>query len=204
MSSNSDPKAGRSRPAAPLLRRIPRKYVLAALGCLAAFDLLFYVFAVRPLGQREIERQALLATLEKQIEARRQIVERLQLVVSKVEKARGEGDTLLDEITLDRRTAFSALLTELTEAASQSGIDTREANFELEPIEGTEQHGMVSITANFRGHYENLVRLVNRLDRSERFLIIESLAAAPRSETTELQITMRLNTFLRNIEPLRG
>jgi Tfp pilus assembly protein PilO len=189
----------RTRLATPLLRRIPKKYVLATVGVLFVFDLVFYLAAIEPLGRREAEQQALLGALGRQIAAKRTEVEQLQLVVSRVEKARGEGDGLLEGITLPRRTGFSTLLTELLEAAAKAGIDTREGNFDIEPIEGTEEYGMISVSANFRGEYQNLVRFLNQLDRSEQFLIIDSLAATPRTDSNELQFTMRFNTLLREI-----
>jgi Tfp pilus assembly protein PilO len=198
MSSNSS-SITRNRPATPLRRRIPKKYVLATVGVLFVFDLVFYLVAIEPLSRREAEQQALLGALGRQIAAKRTEVEQLQLVVSKVEKARGEGDGLLDGITLPRRTGFSLLLTELQEAAAQAGIDTREGNFDIEPIEGTEEYGMISVSANFRGEYQNLVRFLNQLDRSDQFLIIDSLAATPRTDSNELQFTMRFNTLLREI-----
>ena len=61
---------------------------------------------------------------------------------------------------------------------------------------------MVSISANFRGRYENLVKFLNLLDRSDAFLIVERLGAAPREDTGELQITMRIDTFVRNVREL--
>jgi Tfp pilus assembly protein PilO len=198
MSSNSDGN-GRNRAAKPLLRRIPKKYVLATLGVLFAFDLVFYLVAIEPLDRREAEQQALLGALERQIAAKKTDVSQMQLVVGKVAKARGEGDGLLEGITLPRRTGFSTLLAELLQAASKAGIDTREGNFDIEPIEGTEEYGMISVSANFRGEYQNLVRFLNQLDRSEQFLIIDSLAATPRTDSNELQFTMRLNTLLREI-----
>lgn len=198
MSSNSKASA-RNQPAGPLWRRIPKKYVLTALGVLAVFDLVFYLVAVEPLGRREAEQQALLAALTRQIQAKTGEVAQLQLVVSKVENARGDGDGLLEDITLPRRTGFSLLLSELLQAAERAGIDTREGNFDLEPIEGTEEYGMVSLNANFRGQYQNLVRFLNQLDRSHQFLIIDSLAATPRTDSNDLQFTMRLNTLLREI-----
>jgi Tfp pilus assembly protein PilO len=196
MSSNSNGN-GHNRP--PLLRRIPKKYVLATLGALFAFDLVFYLAAVEPLSRREAEQDALLGALQRQIAAKKNDVEQMQLVVSKVEKARAEGDGLLEGITLARRTGFSTLLAELLQAASKAGIDTREGNFDIEPIEGTEEYGMISVNANFRGEYQNLVRFLNQLDRSDQFLIIDSLAATPRTDSSELQFTMRLNTLLREI-----
>ena len=55
------------------------------------------------------------------------------------------------------------------------------------------------MNANFRGRYENVVRFLNLIDRSETFLIIESLGASPRSDSDDLQITMRIDTFVRDL-----
>lgn len=197
MSNNS--KGAVSKPKVPLLRRIPKVYVLAALGVLLLFDLVFYFVAVQPLGRQKAEQQALVEALEKQVADKQAEVEQLQLVVSKVEKARSEGDVLLGEITLPRRSAFSVLIGALLEAAGQSGINTREGNFDIEPIEGTEEYGTIAVDANFRGRYDSLVQFLNEIDRSEQFLILDSLAASPRSDSNELQITMRLNALLREL-----
>jgi Tfp pilus assembly protein PilO len=199
MSSNSNGNT-RHRQLKPLLRRIPQKFVLGVLAALFVFDLVFYLVAIEPLGRRGAEQQALLGALERQIAAKRGEVAQLQLVVSKVEKARAEGDGLLEGITLPRRTGFSTLLTELLQAASEAGIDTREGNFDIQPIEGTDEYGLITVNANFRGEYQNLVRFLNQLDRSKQFLIIESLAATPRTDSNALQFTMRLNTLLRGYE----
>jgi Tfp pilus assembly protein PilO len=198
MSSDSE-TVKRKRPAGPLLRRISTKYVLWALGILFAADVIFYLVAVEPLGRRDAEQRALLTALQRQIETKKQDVEQLQLVVSKVEQARAGGDGLLEGITIPRRTANSTLYSELVQAASKAGIDTREGNFEIEPIEGTEEYGMISVNANFRGEYQNLVRFLNQIDRSEQFLIIDSLAATPRTESEQLQFMMRFNTLLREM-----
>jgi Tfp pilus assembly protein PilO len=198
MSSDSE-TVKRKRPAGPLLRRISTKYVLWALGILFAADVIFYLVAVEPLGRRDTEQRALLTALQRQIETKKQDVEQLQLVVSKVEQARAGGDGLLEGITIPRRTANSTLYSELVQAASKAGIDTREGNFEIEPIEGTEEYGMISVNANFRGEYQNLVRFLNQIDRSEQFLIIDSLAATPRTDSEQLQFMMRFNTLLREM-----
>lgn len=196
---SSDSSTARRRPATPLLRRIAPKYVLWALGILLAADVIFYLAAVEPLGRRDAEQRALLSALQQQIAAKKDTVDQLQLVVSKVEQARSGGDDLLEGIALPRRTANSTLYSELIKAASEAGINTREGNFEIEPIEGTDEYGMISVNANFRGEYQNLVRFLNQIDRSEQFLIIDSLAATPRTDSEELQFMMRFNTLLRTM-----
>jgi hypothetical protein len=173
--------------------------VFAALGLLAAFVLIFYFAAVYPLDAREQQRQAVLVALQQQIAAKTSELEKLRIITEKVEKARTEGDSLLADITLERNTTFSRLVSELVTAAADSKVEARETNFSLEPIEGATQYGAITITANFRGEYDNLVKFLNRLDKSDHFLIIESLGATPRSDSTELQITMKIDTFVRDL-----
>jgi Tfp pilus assembly protein PilO len=196
---SSDSSVPRKKPAVPLLRRIRPKWALWALGILFAADVIFYLVAVEPLGRRDAEQRALLGALQRQVETKKKDNEQLQLVVSKVEQARAGGEGLLEGITLPRRTANSTLYSELVKAASQAGIDTREGNFEIDSIEGTDEYGMISVNANFRGEYQNLVRFLNQIDRSEQFLIIDSLAATPRTDSEQLQFMMRFNTLLRGM-----
>jgi len=198
MTSNSS-SSGVSGAARSFFRRITKVHVLAVLGVLAAFDLLFYVFAVSSLDAREQEMLARIGAFEQQVEQKTKGLEELRLVAGKVEKARTAGDELLDQITIERRVMFSTLVTELDGAAAEAGIQDRDRVYDMEPIDGTEVYGIVSINANFRGEYEKLVNFLHRIDRSERFLIIESLGASPRSDSSELQVTMRIDTFVRDL-----
>jgi hypothetical protein len=46
---------------------------------------------------------------------------------------------------------------------------------------------------------------VHEIDRSPRLLIIESLTAAPQAGSDDLNVSMKLDTFVRdNGEPVRG
>ena len=105
------------------------------------------------------------------------------------------------EIALQRRSAFSSLLTELGAAAEGAGVEIRETSYNVEAIEGSQGYGILSVNANFRGSYGNLVGLLYRLDRSELFFIIGSLGATPRDDesSNELQINMRFDTFVRDL-----
>ncbi len=193
-------RIGRSTswPASPLAQ-VTRAQVCAALGLILLLNLGFYLFAVRPLSAREQQKRALISTLSRQVEQRTEQVAKLKMVVDKVEQARSDGDKLIEEITLVRRTTFSTLVAELDEAARESGVEPREGAYDVQPIEGAEHYGMVTISANFRGRYENLVKFLNRLDRSEKFLIIESLGAATRADSEELNVTLKIDTFVREL-----
>ena len=176
--------------------RIPIVVGLAALGL---FDAAFYWFMVRPLDDREQETAAAIAAVERQVEQRRETVERLRSVVEKIEAARSTGDRLIEDITVRRRTAFSTLVIALDRAASEAQIEDRDRTYDIEPVEGANEYGIVRMNANFRGRYENIVRFLNLIDRSEQFFIIESLGASPQTDAGELQVSMRVDTFVRDL-----
>lgn len=178
-----------------------KRIVVTALAALAVFDVAFWLVAVRPLTDREAEQQARIASLRTLVAQKTEALATLRNADAKAAAAADSGDALLDELTFRRRTTFSELLKELGEAAREAGVEMRETNYNSDEIEGNAEFGMVSISANFRGGYENLVKLLNRLDRSERFLIVERLGAAPR-EDGGLQITMRIDAFVRDAETL--
>lgn len=178
-----------------------RRIVVGLLAALAVFDVAFWLFAVRPLTGREAEQQARVSSLNSLIAQKTEALETLRAVDGKATSAAEAGDELLARLTFARRTTFSQLLKELGEASREAGVEMRETNYNSDEIEGAAEFGMVSISANFRGGYENLVKLLNRLDRSEKFLIVERLGAAPR-EDGGLQISMRIDAFVRDADAL--
>ena len=47
------------------------------------------------------------------------------------------------------------------------------------------------------GNFAQLMKFVNLLDRSQRFLIIESMTVAPQAKGDLLSVNLKLNTFVR-------
>lgn len=172
--------------------------MIGALAAVAALELAFWFFFVRPLSNREAEQQALTANLIQQVAAKRESVERLRVAKAKVDGAVDSGDAILAELTFEHQTTFSELLTEIGAAARDAGIEVRETNYESDTIEGNDEYGMVTISANFRGSYESLVKLLHHLDRSPKFLIVERLGAAPRDDG-QLAVSMRIDAFVRDL-----
>ena len=190
------PRAPRKK---SFFKSLERKQVLALLCALALFDLAFWAFAVRPLSDQEQRQVERIANLTRQIAEKAKDLETLRTVRDRIGTARTQGDQLVASITFDRRTTFSELLAEMDEAAVESGIEIRERLYDQQPIEGADHYGMLTITSNYRGQYDKLVKFLNRLDRSERFLIIESLGATPRAESNDLQFTLKIDTFVREL-----
>ena len=183
-------------------RRIAPRAMLGILAALAAFDLGFFLLAVYPAQSAERETRARIARLASQVADTRRDFDPVRAAAERVERAAADGDALVQQIALPRRSAFSALLTELGEAANGAGVEMRETTYgSVEPIEGSEGYGIVTVEANFRGSYGNLVSLLYRLDRSQLFFIIGSLGATPRDDesSNELQINMRFDTFVRDL-----
>jgi len=175
----------------------PRRRIQLGLAALALVDLLFYLFAIGPLAESDRERRLLVDNLRRQVKERTAQVDRLAALVKKVEAARTDGDKLLGEITMARRSAFSTIVSELDQAGKQAGVELRDRGYNVDPIEGSDTLSMMTVNANLEGNYENLVRFLNLLDRSSRFLIIESLGAAPQQSGTALNVSVKLDAFVR-------
>ena len=139
-----------------------------------------------------------LAALQSQTAARRTLLASTREHVAAVEQGRTEGDKFLNEYFLARRTAYSTLLSELVDAADRAKIKPKEHAYATEPIEGSDSLSMMSISANYEGTYANLMRFVHELDRSPRLLIIEALNAAPEQSGGTLNISMKIDTFVRD------
>jgi len=163
--------------------------LLATIG--AAWILMY------PPGGSADEVQMQLAALETQNAARSALLASTRQHVAAVELGRTEGDKFLNGYFLARRTAYSTLLSELVDAADRAKIKPKEHAYATEPIEGSDSLSMMSISANYEGTYANLMRFVHELDRSPRLLIIEALNAAPEQTGGTLNISMKIDTFVR-------
>lgn len=177
--------------------RDPRVIVRAVLGVLLAANLVAAVMAFKPFGgsaddlrRERVERQSQLASLQARLAGTKRLA-------SKVQKARAEGDQFLDRYVTDRRTTFSTIFEEMDRTAQDAGIKPRDRNVELSAIEGSDTLEMMSITAGYEGSPESLEKFVNLLDRSPRFLIIESLVASPQQGGQVLNVTLKLDTFVK-------
>jgi type IV pilus assembly protein PilO len=169
-----------------------------ALGVLLLATIAAAWIVMYPPGGSADELRRQLAALESQTAARRALLASTREHVAAVEQGRAEGDKFLNEYFLARRTAYSTLLSELVDAADRAKIKPKEHAYATEPIEGSDSLSMMSISANYEGTYANLMRFVHELDRSPRLLIIEALNAAPEQSGGTLNISMKIDTFVRD------
>ncbi|MCE5306726.1 MAG: hypothetical protein LLG20_03705 [Acidobacteriales bacterium] len=175
----------------------PRTLMRGAIGVLLAANLAAAVFAFHPFGgsAEDLERQ--LAALQRDVQQKQAALNQKRAIAAKIEKARSEGDRFMTGAFVSRRAASSTMVSELVKSAKQVGMRPKEHSFVFEPVEGSDTLSMMTITGNYEGSYADLVQFVNLLDRSPRFLIIEFLQAAPQSTGGMLNVSMKLNTFVR-------
>ena len=184
---------------AHLTLKDPRVLVRAALGVLVVANIVTALIVFKPWGGsvEDLARQQ--ASMIQQLATMQARLTQTKALVIKAQLAHKEGDAFLTEYTTDRRTTFSTLFAEVERVAQDAGIQPKPASWELEPVEGSDTLSQMTITAAYEGSYANLMKFVNLLDKSPRFLIIESLTAAPQQVNTGdmLSVTIKLDTFVR-------
>ncbi len=192
---------GRVQTAAARLGRDPKLAVRVVLGLLLAANIAASLVLFKPWGASPAEMEQELGRLRSQIRQRQQAVQTLRALVEKSDKARQQGDSFLEKYFMDRRTASSTIIAELRQAAEEAGIKQEEHTFGFEPVEGSDNLSMMTISGNYEGRYENLVKFINYLDRSPRFLILDTLTAAPERTAGALNVNLKLNAFVMEGKP---
>jgi Tfp pilus assembly protein PilO len=182
---------------ASLRMKEPRVLARITLGALLAANMAAAIWAFKPWGGSPED------LLRDEQDMRRQLVQqqarlaRTRTLVSKVEQARKEGGDFLAKYTSNRRVISSTMIAELDRAAREAGIKPREVSIQLEPVEGSDALSQLTITAGFEGTYQSLTKFVNLLDKSPKFLIIESMQASPQQAGAVLNVSLKLDTFVR-------
>lgn len=167
------------------------------LGVLLVVNLVAAWFVYNPLGGSADEMEARLTDLQKQVAQRQATLKRSKDLAAKIDKGRVQGDEFLGKYFLSRPTTYSTLVGELNQLAKAAGVRPKEQAFNEEEVEGSEELGMLSITAGYEGTYADLLHFLQEIDKANRLVIIESLAASPQQGSGVLNISLRLNTFIR-------
>ena len=180
--------------------RDPRVVMRAVIGILLAANLIAAFTVFRPVGGSAEQLEMDVARGKDQIIQKQVAIKRLQFLASKIEQAKSAGDHFMDAYFMSRRTTSSTIMEELMKAAKESGIKPKGDAFTFEPVEGSDTLSMMTIAANYEGNYRDLLEFVNRLDRSQRFLILENLSAQPMAgggANAPLDVRIKLDTFVR-------
>jgi Tfp pilus assembly protein PilO len=192
------PKSFDFRALKPAALKDPRVSVRAGLGALLVANIIAALILFKPWGGSADDLERRLNSMRAQLPLQQAVLARTRVLVAKVEKARAEGHQFMDKYMLNERTAYSTILSELDRAAAQVSLKQKESQQVVEPIEGSDTLGMMTISANYEGEYPNLTKFINALDRSPRFIIIESLQASPQPVGKVVNVGFKLNTFVKD------
>jgi Tfp pilus assembly protein PilO len=168
-------------------------------GVLLVLNLVAAAFAFHLFGSSPADVAQQLQSTRQELSAARSHLTLTRQVAGKVQKARGEGDQFLTLYMTPRRTTYSQVYAEIQDAAEKSGMKWKEGTFSPpDPVKGSDDLSMITLSVSFEGPYQNLLKFVNLLDRSKRFLIMESLVAAPLPDGKTLSTMVKINTFVRD------
>lgn len=183
------------------LGKDPRFVARAVLGLLLIANLIAAYLVFRPFGGSAEQLDAQVTALQGQVRQRQAALERLRKLVAKIQQARTGGDEFVTGYFMDRRTASSSIVGELYNSAKEAGIRPKEHSYVFDPVEGSDTLSMMTVSANYEGTYGDLLEFVNRLDKSGRFLILDTLTATPIQNTNTLNVNIKMNTFVRENAP---
>jgi type IV pilus assembly protein PilO len=178
--------------------RDPRLAMRVIIGALLVANLVAAVFAFKPFGGSADDLRRGRNGLQQQLVQLQAQVAKSKKLVDKIQIARTEGDQFLAKYFTDRRVMTSTIQGELVDIAKQAGIVFQPTTWTDEPIEGSDTLIMKTINAGCQGTYASLSKFVNLVDRSPRFLIIESLVAAPQQTGQTLNVTVKIDTFVKD------
>jgi type IV pilus assembly protein PilO len=187
----------RQRVAAQAMSRDPRFWVRAGLGALLLLNLAAFWMVVSPPGGSVEQLEAELIAKRSELAQRKAALERSKQNLARVEISREQDRKFQEQFFTDRRVASSTFVAELSKAATESGLKPREHTFLFDPVEGSDTLSMMTITAAYEGSYADLLKAMNKLDRSSRFLILDSLTASPQQTAGMLNVTVKLNAFVK-------
>jgi type IV pilus assembly protein PilO len=179
----------------------PRAKWVTALVVLGVLNLIAAYFVLNPPGGTASGLEDQIQQTQLQIGLQQAEVNRLQGLVKKVETARASQDKFIADYFTPEESASSTILTELTDAATKSALRPQAHTYQIEGVEGSDALSMMTITGNYEGSYGDLVRFINLLDRSPRFMMIDTIAAAPMQAQGQLSTRFKINTFLRGVRP---
>lgn len=162
---------------------------LALLGLNAAAFLVFTL----PRGIQERTQNARAATLRREVERQRQTTAALARRADTERANAVDAERLLREVLRPRNTALLPTLEEIEEIAGEPGLRAGRRNFKPLEMRGTPLTRML-VTVPLRGTYQQLVRFLERVERSPRFLTVDRISIArglgDRADEANLQVEM--------------
>ncbi len=178
----------------------PATLIRAGLGILLIANLAAAAFAFHLIGSSPQALKQQLANTRTQLQTEKAKLKRSRTLTANMTKGKSESEKFLSTYFTTRRFTYSTIISEVQQDAKIAGMTPKEATLaNTEPIQGSNDLEMLTFSYNFEGGYPQLVKLVNLLDRSPRFIIIESLQVAAPAKGEIYTVTFKLDSFVRDL-----
>ena len=186
--------------------RDPRIIMRVIIGGLLIANLVFAIIAFKPFGGSADDLRHDQEDLTRQLTALRSHIATSQQKVDKVGVASTQGGQFISKYFMNVSEASTQVLIELNQTAKDSAVKMGHATFDRQPVEGSSTLVKQTITIGFEGTYGNLVKFIHLVDKSPRFLIIESLqVAAPQQQGGQsLSVTLKIIAYIKDTPEAAG
>ena len=171
-----------------------RRRIVILLAVLVALDVLLLVLQFRPPGRSLVERQAELKQSRARYDETFATVRQMRDLRGKLESAIENNQSFSKDRFLVRKTAFSAMLTDLEKLASENKLKTASIGYKLK--EDTKQAGYidVAVTMGVEGAYPDLMNFINHVEKSNLFWIIDTLNVST-TQSHGLRLNLQMVTY---------
>jgi hypothetical protein len=183
----------------------PRVLMRVLIGTLLAANLVMAVVAFKPFGGSAEDLRRNQGRLSAQLQRMQNTLDSSKGLVAKMQTARSEGDQFLAKYFIDARSMAAVILSEMTKVSTDAGGRPLGATYTEDPVEGDDTLAAVAVHWGFEGTYANLTKLVNLLEKSPRFLILDTMALnAPRQNGPQagpqmVNVSLTIITYERNV-----
>jgi Tfp pilus assembly protein PilO len=187
-----------SMPSASSLKE-PKVLVRVGLGILLVANLAVAAIAFNVFGASPQALEQQLIAANARLQAGQNRLTRSRLLAASIGKGKTEDETFLANYFTNRRTTYSTVLTEIDGTAKTAGLKTQEGTIApLDPIEGSDDLSMMTVSINVEGNFPQFVKFINLLDRSPRFLIMESMQMTPQPKGDLINANLKLHVFIKD------
>ena len=182
-----------------LHRRQRQQYLFATvLGVIAAVNLLFFVILYQPARSEYFGLQKSIETLHREVQSRKQSVERLEKLSAQLETSEHDRRQLFTAHFIGRATGYSQILPKLEMIAENAGVKTTRKDYAIDEAPQFSLYS-VKIRIPVTGGYPNVVNFIRNLENSDTFFIINSIdvrgASLATSVASAISLALNLETF---------
>jgi Tfp pilus assembly protein PilO len=179
------------------LNKPSKLYIRLALGVLVALDLALLVLAWRASSNTPESQRAHEAGLQAEQRLLAADVRRAENIRSHLAQVGKQSDDFYTKDLPAGKTGYAVIIEDLGDIAGKSGLKTSVVGYRQKEIK---DRGVteVQVTAAVEGDYNGLIKLINGLERSQNFYVLENLALSAGSSGNSLKLSLSLRTYFRS------